>query len=88
MDVRLGCGGAWRALLVGGVMGRALGLSGCSTLPLWMVVQGQAEITDHRHVDNAPIARAAVPSALPVPPADAPVVLRWPGGRRGQRGRR
>ena len=51
-------------------------LAGCSTLPLWMVVQGRSQITDHRHFDNATIARAATPSPLPV----APAVLRWPGG--------
>jgi CubicO group peptidase (beta-lactamase class C family) len=56
------------------------GLSGCSTLPLWMVVQGKAEITDHRHFDNAPITRAALPSALPKPPPDAAQALRWPDG--------
>ena len=76
MSMKLRLRAAWRALLLGG----ALALSGCSTLPMWMVVQGKAEITDHRHFDNAPIARAAEPSPLPRPPADAPVVLRWPGG--------
>ena len=72
--------GAQAALLIGSVMGGTVGLSGCSTPPLWMVAQGKAEFTDHRHFVNAPIARAAVPSALPAPPADAPVALRWPGG--------
>jgi CubicO group peptidase (beta-lactamase class C family) len=72
--------GAAAVLLIGSVIGGAVGLSGCSTLPLWMVVQGKAEIADHQHFDNAPIARAAVPSALPKPPPDAPVALRWPGG--------
>ncbi|MCE2658663.1 MAG: beta-lactamase family protein [Rubrivivax sp.] len=55
-----------------------LTLSACSSLPLWMVVQGKAEITDHRHFVNAPITRAAVPSPLPSPAQ--PVALRWPGG--------
>lgn len=54
-----------------------LALSACSSLPLWMVVQGQAEITDHRHFANAPIARAQRPSPLLVPPE--PITLRWPG---------
>ena len=45
-------------------------------IPLWMVLQTRSQITDHRHFDNAPIARAAVPSPLPA----APVKLRWPDG--------
>lgn len=80
MALKLRRRGAWAGLLISIVIGGAVGLSGCSTLPLWMVVQGKAEITDHQHFDNAPIARAAMPSALPTPPADAPVTLRWPGG--------
>ena len=51
-------------------------LSACSSLPMWMVLQGQSQITDHRHFDNAPLARAATPSPLPA----APAALRWPGG--------
>lgn len=51
-------------------------LAGCETLPGWMVLQGRSAITDHRHFDNAPIAKAAVPSPLPAAPAE----LRWPGG--------
>ena len=51
-------------------------LSGCSSLPMWMVLQGQSRITDHRHFDNAPLARAATPSPLPA----APTALHWPGG--------
>jgi CubicO group peptidase (beta-lactamase class C family) len=51
-------------------------LVGCTPLPLWMVLQGRSQITDHRHFDNAPIARAATPSPLPA----ASAVLRWPGG--------
>lgn len=54
----------------------ALLLAGCSTLPMWMVVQGRSQITDYRHFDNAPIASAAAPSPLPT----APAALRWPGG--------
>jgi CubicO group peptidase (beta-lactamase class C family) len=76
--------GAWAVLLTGFVIGAAAGLSGCSTLPLWMVVQGKAEISDHQHFDNAQITRAAVPSALPKPPPDASVALRWPGGLAAQ----
>jgi CubicO group peptidase (beta-lactamase class C family) len=67
-------------LLTGFLCASLFGLYGCSTLPLWMVVQGKAEITDHRHFDNAPVARAPVPSTLPGTPPGAPVVLRWPGG--------
>ncbi len=51
-------------------------LSGCSTLPMWMVLQGQSQITDYQHFDNAPITRAAAPSPLPA----APAALNWPGG--------
>jgi CubicO group peptidase (beta-lactamase class C family) len=51
-------------------------LGGCSNLPMWMVVQRRSQITDYQHFDNAPIARAAVASALPL----APQALRWPGG--------
>ena len=54
-----------------------LALSGCSTLPMWMVWQQKAEVTDHRHFDNAAIARAAAPSPLPA----APTPLRWPDGQ-------
>ena len=50
-------------------------LTGCTHLPLWMVLQGRSQITDHRHFDNAPIARAAQASPLPA----APAALRWPG---------
>ena len=54
----------------------ASALTGCSTLPGWMILQGRAEISDHQHFSNAPIARAATPSPLPAQPA----ALRWPGG--------
>jgi CubicO group peptidase (beta-lactamase class C family) len=54
------------------------GLAGCDTLPLWMVLQTRSQITDYRHFDNAPIARAATPSPLPLP--TVPAALRWPGG--------
>lgn len=56
----------------------ALLLGGCNTLPMWMVLQGQSQITDYRHFDNATLTRAAVPSPLPV----APATLQWPGGLR------
>jgi CubicO group peptidase (beta-lactamase class C family) len=72
--------GVWALLPIGTVLAAAVGLTGCSTLPLWMVMQGKAEIGDHQHFHNAPITRAAVPSALPKPPPGAPVALRWPGG--------
>ena len=36
-------------------------LGGCSSLPLWMLAQGQSQISDHRRFDNAPLARAAQP---------------------------
>ena len=52
-------------------------LAGCQTLPVWMVVQREAQITDHQHFDNAPIARAAAPWVLPA----APATINWPGGR-------
>lgn len=57
-------------------------LTACDTLPLWAVVQGRSQITDHRHFDNAPIARAVVPSALarPADPTATAASLRWPGG--------
>jgi CubicO group peptidase (beta-lactamase class C family) len=51
-------------------------LAGCSTLPGWVVLQGQSSVADHKHFDNAPIAHAAVPSPLPA----APATLKWPGG--------
>lgn len=51
-------------------------LSGCSTLPMWMVLQGRSAITDHRHFDEMTLQRAAVASPLPA----APQTLRWPGG--------
>ncbi len=55
----------------------ATGLAACATLPGWMIVQGQSAITDYRHFDNAPIARAARVAAMPVVPAS----LQWPGGK-------
>ena len=67
----------WLGLAVG--LGLALvlaALGGCASLPLWMVAQGQSQITDHRHFDNAPLARAAQPQPWPA----APAALRWPGG--------
>ncbi len=50
--------------------------AGCSTLPMWMVLQRQSQITDYRHFDNAAMPRAATPSPLP----SAPAALQWPGG--------
>lgn len=61
------------ALLAAGT----LALAGCSGLPMWMVVQGRASITDHRHFDNAPITHASVPQPLP----RQPLALAWPQGR-------
>lgn len=58
------------------VLAAAAALAGCDTLPMWMVVQGRSQITDHRHFDNAPIAA----STAPQPWARAPQPLRWPGG--------
>ena len=40
-------------------------LSGCADLPAWMIAQRKAAITDYRHFQNAPVARAPVASALP-----------------------
>jgi CubicO group peptidase (beta-lactamase class C family) len=54
----------------------AMGLSGCKALPGWMVLQGKSAITDHRHFDNAPIAKADRPSPLPA----ASAALQWPDG--------
>ena len=51
-------------------------LGGCSSLPLWLVAQGQSQNSDHRQFDNAPLARAAQPQPWP----SAPAALRWPGG--------
>lgn len=53
-------------------------LAGCDTLPMWMVWQQRAAITDHQHFDNQPLARAAVPRPLPAPAT--PVALAWPRG--------
>ena len=43
----------------------AMALSGCADLPTWMIVQRQAAITDYRHFENTPIARAIDESPLP-----------------------
>ncbi len=56
----------------------AAGLAGCDTLPLWMVAQQRARITDHAHFENQPLARADSPRPLPAPAT--PVALRWPQG--------
>ncbi len=59
----------------------ALALTACGSLPpVWMITQGRSAITDHQHFDNAPLARAAVPSPLPAAAA-ASASMRWPGGR-------
>ena len=65
---------AWRSVSL--TVALAL-LAGCQTLPGWMVVQRKAQVTDYQHFDNAPIARAVSPWALPVQPED----LRWPRGQ-------
>lgn len=70
---RLTLGVGALGLLAGGVL---LGVVGCTPIPMWMVLQGRSQITDHTHFDNAPIARAAQPSPLPA----APAALRWPDG--------
>ena len=51
-------------------------LTACDTLPLWMVRQQRAAITDHQHFDEHPLARAATPRPLPA----APAALVWPQG--------
>lgn len=38
---------------------------GCADLPGWMMLQQQSAITDYRHFQNAPVARAPMPSPLP-----------------------
>jgi len=64
-----------RALLIA-ALAAAGALAACDTLPMWMVWQQRAAITDHRHFDEQPLARAASPRPLP----QAPAALRWPGG--------
>ena len=46
----------------------AVVLSGCADLPPWMMAQRQSAITDYRHFQNAPVARAL--HASPLPAAD------------------
>ncbi len=53
----------------------ALLLGGCDSLPLWMVTQRQAQITDHQHFDAQVLPRAATPRVLP----SAAATLAWPG---------
>jgi len=53
-----------------------LALAGCESLPLWMVLQRQAAISDHQHFAAQTLPRAAVPRVLP----PAPATLAWPGG--------
>ena len=70
---RLGLAVAALALLAAAT---AAALVAFTPIPLWMVLQTRSQITDHQHFDNAPIARAPVPSPLPA----ASATLRWPGG--------
>jgi CubicO group peptidase (beta-lactamase class C family) len=65
----------WLALALLPALGLGL-LLAFTPLPLWMLLQGRPQPGDHRHFDNAPIARAARASPLPA----APVALRWPDG--------
>ena len=64
--------------LAGAVMALAAGLllSACQTMPGWMLVQGKAQVTDHLHFANLPMARPATPWVLPT---EAGVTLQWPG---------
>ncbi len=73
--------GPGRPRRAGAVLGllASLQLSACQTMPAWMLVQGQARVTDHLHFANLPMARAATPWALPVEPG---VALQWPGKQR------
>lgn len=64
-----------RGAVAGVALVTTLALAGCTTLPGWMVLQGQSRVTDHQHFDNASISRAAVASTLPAVPA----ALHWPG---------
>jgi len=66
-----------RLLLAAGAVAT---LSACATLPPWMMVQGRAAISDHRHFHNAEIAPAATPRALPA--LEAPP--RLPAPRNGE----
>ncbi|MFO1330431.1 MAG: serine hydrolase [Rubrivivax sp.] len=65
---------AWRVAAAAVLLGAAAAL--VVPVPWWMVLQGRARISDHRHFDNAPIARSTQPSVL----VRAPAPLRWPGG--------
>ena len=51
-----------------------LAAAGRDLVPPWMAVQGKALISDFRHFDAMPIARAAMPSPLP----ERPAKLTWP----------
>lgn len=75
---RRGLRAAALALLLLAALAAALlaALLAFTPIPWWMILQTQSRITDHRHFDNATLARAAVPSPLPAAPAS----LRWPGG--------
>jgi CubicO group peptidase (beta-lactamase class C family) len=51
----------------------AMLLAGCSTLPGWVVLQGNASITDYRHFHN--VEAAPSPTPMPLPPAPEPAKL-------------
>lgn len=55
-----------RLLFLIAAMAAALVLSACSDIPLWIVAQGQASVTDYRHFSNATIKRADQVSPLPL----------------------
>lgn len=59
--------------LTAAVLSALVGLSGCSNLPLWMVVQQRSRITDHQHFAAAPL--PAAPRPMPLPEAARPLVL-------------
>ena len=47
-----------RAVLVSSALALAATLTGCSSLPLWMIAQQRSTITDHQHFTNAPVPAA------------------------------
>lgn len=65
-----------RAVLVSSALALAATLTGCGSLPLWMITQQRSTITDHQHFTNAPIPAAHRPSPLPVatPPLALPAL--------------
>ncbi len=56
-------------------------LAGCADVPVWMLFQQRASITDHRHFNNAPITHAVLAAELP---ADTQRVLKLPQLRGGE----